>query len=1026
MQFIKRVEEFFEKMDVVVYVADIDTDELMYVNQRLRDSLEFKSHEDYRHKKCHESLQGCAIPCEFCTNEMLKENTFVSWVHKNTLLNKRFLVKDTVVHEQGHRYRFEIAIDIDEVDPQLSSESPYFYVHSESILNECLRQTFSNTDPEKSLQNILSYIGKIFSCDRVYVFELRDENVIKNTYEWCQDGIEQQKELLQSVPLSAVDWWLSLFEKDEILVIHDLEEIRTQHPESYAILKPQGITSLAAGPIKLEGSTIGFLGVDNPEKKRMPMVEPLLHMIGYFTSSLLKRRDLINRLNELSFHDQLTGALNRHALAERYGHLNMESVGVIYCDISGLKRINDSLGHEAGDRAICHCYDMICRAVKTDLVYRAGGDEFIALCPNVSREAFHKEVKNLRELIRQDDIHIAIGYIWSDEQPLDLEQLTTKADKVMYADKQEYYRSRNELFNTGRAQLEQDQQGNLQEPSLFQNFLATAHCDVESLFQSISKDNNSSYFYWGDMQKNLFYISDNMRDDFGFQSNVVYDLLCIWAKRISTPEFQDIYWEDISRIFREKRTLHDLRYRVRDVHGNNQWVRCYGILKWNEDKSAPIFFSGRVTHQDKNFVVDPLSTFPREQASFSQLTELQESGEQTWIIGFSINGISEINSTKGRAYGDRLFQKVAYNLLEKLSWKMSFYRLEGMRCMAIVNPICQSEGVEALTDQIRSVAQECYKEMGITVQTVCSFGVIEYPHDDFTPEDLVETLISLIRLAKQDAIQEYVDYSTENIQRIRKMSNMTLAITQDVHNNMEHFRIVVQPVVSAGDGKAIGGEVLMRWTFEGKDVSPAVFVPILEKESLIHAAGRWVFEQAVCTCGRIRVYNTSFYLTFNVSLHQLTDTYFLEFMKQTLEKYQVKGSNLVAELTESCLDEQPDRLEHFVKECQKMGLYIALDDFGSGYSSLRMLLQYPSSIIKLDRTLVQEVTESEEKMNFIRSIVYACHQFGKVVCMEGVEQEEQKEIILDTGCDLIQGYYYYRPMELSALYQMLSSSEPNE
>ena len=112
-------------------------------------------------------------------------------------------------------------------------------------------------------------------------------------------------------------------------------------------------------------------------------------------------------------------------------------------------------------------------------------------------------------------------------------------------------------------------------------------------------------------------------------------------------------------------------------------------------------------------------------------------------------------------------------------------------------------------------------------------------------------------------------------------------------------------------------------------------------------------------------------------------------------------------------------MDHFVSACKKLGLLIALDDFGSGYSSLRMILQYPYSIIKLDRSLVEEMTESEQKMNFIRSIVYACHQFGKTVCMEGVERMEQKEIILDVGCDLIQGYYYYRPMELPELYNLL-------
>ena len=145
----------------------------------------------------------------------------------------------------------------------------------------------------------------------------------------------------------------------------------------------------------------------------------------------------------------------------------------------------------------------------------------------------------------------------------------------------------------------------------------------------------------------------------------------------------------------------------------------------------------------------------------------------------------------------------------------------------------------------------------------------------------------------------------------------------------------------------------------------------------------------------------------------------MEFIEHTLKKYQISGEALVAEITESSLDEEPEKLDHFVNACKSLGLQIALDDFGSGYSSLRMLLQYPYSIIKLDRSLVEEMTESKGKMNFIRSIVYACHQFGKTVCMEGVERPAQREIILDAGCDLIQGYYYYHPMELPDLYQLL-------
>ena len=458
---------------------------------------------------------------------------------------------------------------------------------------------------------------------------------------------------------------------------------------------------------------------------------------------------------------------------------------------------------------------------------------------------------------------------------------------------------------------------------------------------------------------------------------------------------------------------------MRDVYGNIKWVQCYGIMKWSEDKRTPLFFSGRVSHQDDDFVIDPITNFPRETAAFGHLNELRKTGQKTQIIGFSLNSITEINSTKGRAYADRLIKNIANRLTETLSWKMTFHRLEGMRCMAVVNPLCV-ETDQAAVEQIRDIIEDCYESMGIAIRNVCSFALMEYPCEDLTPEDMVENLVALIRIAKQETDQPFMEYSIESIKRIQQMSNMALALEQDVLNDMKNFRVVVQPVVSAKDGSVIGGETLLRWTFKGKDVSPAVFIPILEKDNMIHIAGRWVFEQAARNCMQMITYNPQFYLTFNVSLHQLSDTELLSFMEQTLEKYQLNGSHLVTELTESCLDEQPEMLEHFVEACGKMGMRIALDDFGSGYSSLRMLLQYPSSIIKLDRSLLQEITESDQKMHFIRSIVYACHQFGKKVCMEGVERTDQNTIIRDTGCDMIQGYYYYRPMELGAVYSLLS------
>lgn len=1014
--------DFFEEMDEFVYVTDIETNQLVYMNRMLRESLGYECEGDYTGKLCYQVLQGSGEPCAFCNNQHLREGQFLSWIHKNPVFNKRYLIKDSLICDQGKKYRMEIAVD---VDAEVVCNTPYYYARSETILNECMRQIFSTTDPDGAMELLLSYLGRTFQCDRAYVFEIDTDQRVDNTYEWCRNGVGPQKDILQKVPLSSIDWWVQVFSRNEVILIRDLEEIRNQYPMVYAMLKPQDVTTLAAGPVSVEGKVIGFLGVDNPNREMMTMLSTIINVVGHFVASLISRRNLLRRLNALSYHDPLTGVYNRNAMFEQSVYCrSLNQLGVIYCDITGLKQANDSQGHSAGDRLIRHCADLLRETLNTTWIYRSGGDEFVAVFRDCDQQTFEENVRALHDRIQQDEHHMAVGYAWSDQPPFELETMISQADQVMYQDKREYYQANQEIPGIDRRRSgERRKRPTSERSSLFYHFLSSTYYDMEFLFRSIAQQNTEGYFYFGDMAKDLFYISDNMRDEFGFRSNVVPGLLKEWAKRITTPQYREMYWRELDDMIKEKRMVHDLRYQVRNAKGKSIWIRCFGLLKWNEDKSQPLFFSGRVTHQDDDFVVDPVTNFPRATAASRKMDEMRKNSQKCLAIGFSLNSITEMNNTRGRAYTDHLVGNIADELMKNLMGKMSFYRLEGMRCMAMVEPSCQ-ESPESLVRQIRDIVETGYKSVGLPVQHPSSFVVMECPKEQLSPSDFLENMVSLIKVAKHDPKQLYVEDSQENIQKIKNMSNIALALSRDVLRGMENFRIVIQPVVSAEDGMVVGGEVLLRWTFQGKDIAPSLFIPMLEKENLIQLVGRWVFEQAVCNCMRLEACLPGFYLTFNVSLQQLSDEQFTEFMRATLEKYRVSGKSLVAEMTESCMDEQPENLLRFVDACKEMGIQIALDDFGSGYSSLRMLLQYPSSIIKLDRALLREMTESEDKMNFISSIVYACHRFGKKVCMEGVETDVQNALIRESGCDMIQGFYYHRPMELEDVYMLISTDTP--
>ena len=610
-------------------------------------------------------------------------------------------------------------------------------------------------------------------------------------------------------------------------------------------------------------------------------------------------------------------------------------------------------------------------------------------------------------------------YSWTDRGDVPLEELLRRAGRSL--EQQDPQMHPYEQPAAGEV-LAKAGAGNSseREVTLLDRYLAETYHDLRFFLKTLARNNGNGYFYFGDMQKNLFYISDNMRDKFGFSSNVVHNLIEEWGKRVYTAKGKRRYWADMHALLEEKRTVHDLRYQVRDASGCSIWIRCYGELLWNEDKSKPLFFSGRITHQDESFVVDPVSNFPMETVMIRHLDRLRAQNQSCLAIGFSLNNMTEINSIQGRTYGDRLISTISDELMDELSDQMSFYRLVGMRCVALIDSPGE-ESPEALVGKIREIVEKNYRYAGMTVSAPCSFAVMRFPQPGLTSLDFTENMEALIRMARHEPKQSYVDDSGINILKLQKMANMGLVLTGDVLGGMENFRAVVQPVVSTESGEIIGGETLMRWKFEGEDVSPGIFISILEKENMIQTAGRWVFEQAVCICARVLSYLPEFYLTVNVSLQQLSDEGFLDYMESTLGKYGLEGRHLVVEMTESCMDEEPEKLRRFVEGCEAMGIRIALDDFGSGYSSLRVLLRYPSSIIKLDRSLLLEMSESADKMNFISSIVYACHRFGKKVCMEGVETQAQNELVKETNCDMIQGFYYHRPMEPHQFYELLST-----
>ncbi len=430
---------FFENMNELVYVADVDTYEFIYMNKRALSICGLTSLEQTRGKKCYEVLQNASAPCEICNNRELVPGQFKEWRYYNPVYNRHTLVKDTLIELDGRRLRIEIAIDISADTKQ--NEIIRDYQNKEALINEALRTAMLASDPETSLKIAIEYLGKALGGERVYIFEKNAQGGDDNTYEWVANGVSPQKDNLQNVPPEVCEGWYRAFADDKCVVIDDTEDVRTKNPLQYEMLKQQDISSITVVPLYEDGRVIGFYGVDNPPAESLHYISNMLQIMGHFMESLLKMRNLVKNLERMSYLDQLTQIGNRYAMVKyTEGMRPGESVGIVYGDITGLKRVNDAEGHEAGDHLILAASACMKEAFGDAYeLFRIGGDELLAICAGIGETEFRERVARLRKIMADYSVNMAVGADWEKDSEAGVSVVLAAAETQMYKDKAAYY-----------------------------------------------------------------------------------------------------------------------------------------------------------------------------------------------------------------------------------------------------------------------------------------------------------------------------------------------------------------------------------------------------------------------------------------------------------------------------------------------------------------------------------------------------------------------------------------------------------
>lgn len=322
-------------------------------------------------------------------------------------------------------------------------------------------------------------------------------------------------------------------------------------------------------------------------------------------------------------------------------------------------------------------------------------------------------------------------------------------------------------------------------------------------------------------------------------------------------------------------------------------------------------------------------------------------------------------------------------------------------------------------ERIRDTMREPFQLGGQSTAMTASIGIALYPSDGDDAHGLIKHANTAMHRAKKVGRDTYRFYTAQMNEEASARLAMETALRDAV--KQEAFELFYQPKISLADGCVCGLEALLRWPRAGQaNVSPAVFVPMLERLGLITRVGNWVITRV---CKQIadwqRAGEGPFQVAVNVSGHQIIEGDLIASIRQALIDHRIDPHWLEIELTESSLMENTSHTIASLQTLQQLGVKVSIDDFGTGYSSLAYLRRFPIDKLKIDIAFIREVTSNPQDAAIARTIIELAHSLNLQVIAEGVETPEQLAFLTANGCDQVQGYLFSRPLPIRELEDFL-------
>ncbi len=438
-------------------------------------------------------------------------------------------------------------------------------------------------------------------------------------------------------------------------------------------------------------------------------------------------------------------------------------------------------------------------------------------------------------------------------------------------------------------------------------------------------------------------------------------------------------------------------------------VMLFGVISQSMERIAFAEFQ-----QHHNESHDPLTGLPNRRFLLRtishQVNEYNLSEQSFALVTFDINNFNNINEVFSHQKGDVLLTQFSERLKEFIDADIFLARSSGNRFTLIINDP-QDSNIPTYIESIQSYLDHPLTINEHDVNVTSTAGVALFPEHGSSAEDVLKRSEIAMYSAKriQAPYTIYEPSASSHFYDKTELASMlhTAVSTMD-------FELYFQPVINVNNQNQMTLEVLIRWPMgDGYSVRPDEFIPIAEQTNAIKKITHWVLETTVAQLAAWRRQGITPQVQVNLSVKDIEDDTLEVFLSSLMKKHPINPAQLTLEITETSMMQNPCKAQAVLEKIKKLGVYLSIDDFGTGFSSLSILSSMPIDEIKIDRSFVTDLLYSSNHEAIVRSTIYLAHSLECRVVAEGVETEALGQYLISIGCDKLQGYWYGRPMTLA-------------